>query len=1221
MLPKIHRSVISFAILAILMTTSQILTVLPAQAQRSTMGMNLQMLNDSSCDRLFADAFKTWRPGSGGQLQNGAPSDANGWPTVDFTALMWDGGFLPNTSGHYALKFNGKATITNVTVANQVYDSASNTTTADVTCGNGTTWLIFTNTQRTNGSATNTGLTNVQMMRPTTYGGSTSYSFNTLFTTPIVNFCQKFQCLRFMDYLATNGNPTVNWSDRTRPTYANLQATNNGGPLEYAIALCNQTGCDAWINVPAMATDDYITKMAQMFKYGSDGTNPYTSTQANPVYAPLNSNLHVYVEYANELWNFAFGFSQSQYNHDQAQTDSNLNWDGETNEWTLAWRRPAYRCFRQSQIFRAVFGDAAFTSQVRPVDEWQIGDGQGTGSAQTGLLSHYASLNGHPVNYYVYGGGGSYYYSPSDKTSVNQIFATMPQSWETAGFQTDQNLCNSVGILRTAYEGGPSLDSTGNSSQDANQATAMLDARMEGVITTNHTHFLSLGGTLLCYFDSTGLDWAHDQWSFTDDPGNLSTPKMKGIIDIFNTGGGGNTAPSTPTGLSASAGNSQITLAWTGSTGTPTPTYNVYRGTAAGGESTTAITTGLGTTSFTNTGLTNGATYFYTVKAVNSVGTSAASNEASATPQGATSGPVAINAGGTASGSFIADTDFSAGSTSSTASAITTTGVTNPAPQAVYQTERYGNFTYTIPGLTAGGSYTVRLHFAEIYFTASGQRVFNVAINGTTVLTNFDIFAKVGANTADVEQFTTTANASGQVAIVFTTVTNNAKISGIEVISGAPSVPAAPTGLGATAGNTQVALSWTASSGATSYNVYRGTAAGGESGTAIVTGVSTTSYTNTGLTNGTTYYYKVAAVNSAGTSGMSNEANAKPVAPTGGPVQINTGGPAVSPYIADVDFSGGTAATNYTGVIDTTGLTTPAPQAVYQSERYGASTYTIPGLTSGSSYTVRLHFCENFFTTSGQRVFNVAINGTSVLSNFDIEATAGAAHKGVIKSFTATANGSGQVVVAFTNVTNNGLINGIEVTAGGGSTGSLTGSLAVPSGNPINLTTEGTADWAAWGAEGAITNFDHKSTGGTQISNYTKVGSGSILTNNTLDHQVSWTSGTPTATGTSVNNNITSNTVAGGYTFTAPASTTSHTLRVYVGEWGTVSGKLVAHLSDGSAADFVDTSFVSTANPASDVIKCYTITYKAASASQTLTVTWTAASGTGNLDLSAATLQ
>jgi hypothetical protein len=90
------------------------------------------------------------------------------------------------------------------------------------------------------------------------------------------------------------------------------------------------------------------------------------------------------------------------------------------------------------------------------------------------------------------------------------------------------------------------------------------------------------------------------------------------------------------------------------------------------------------------------------------------------------------------------------------------------------------------------------------------------------------------------------------------------------------SAPAAPAGLTATAGNRQVRLTWTASSGAVSYNVYRGPAPGAERTTPIATGVTGTSYTNTGLTNGATYYYKVAAVNAAGTSPLSNEASAKP---------------------------------------------------------------------------------------------------------------------------------------------------------------------------------------------------------------------------------------------------------------------------------------------------------------------------------------------------------
>ena len=93
-------------------------------------------------------------------------------------------------------------------------------------------------------------------------------------------------------------------------------------------------------------------------------------------------------------------------------------------------------------------------------------------------------------------------------------------------------------------------------------------------------------------------------------------------------------------------------------------------------------------------------------------------------------------------------------------------------------------------------------------------------------------------------------------------------------------VPPAPTGLVATAGNAQVALSWGAASGATSYNVKRSTTNGGPYSN-VATNVTATSYTNTGLTNGTTYYYVVTAVNANGESPVSTQAPGTPSAPTG----------------------------------------------------------------------------------------------------------------------------------------------------------------------------------------------------------------------------------------------------------------------------------------------------------------------------------------------------
>ena len=509
--------------------------------------------------------------------------------------------------------------------------------------------------------------------------------------------------------------------------------------------------------------------------------------------------------------------------------------------------------------------------------------------------------------------------------------------------------------------------------------------------------------------------------------------KASGIEIASN---GSCSAPTTPGSLSATAVSSgQINLSWTASTSSCAVTYNVFRSTTSGfaPSSSNQIASGVTGTTFSNTGLAASTTYFYLVQAVNSGGTSQASNQASATTQAGSSTTIQINSGGPAVAPFAADVDFTGGTASGTSNVIDTSAVTNPAPMAVYQTERFGNFTYTIPGLAPGASFTVRLHFAEFFWTMTGQRVFNVVINGTQVLTNFDIIAAAGAaNKAIVEQFTAIANSSGQIVIQYVTVTDNAKSSGIEILSGSSSctAPSAPGGLSATAvSSSQINLSWTASSSscAVTYNVFRSTTSGFTpgSGNQVASGVNGTSFSNTGLAASTTYFYVVEGSNSGGTSGPSNQASATTQAASG-IVQINSGGPAVSPFIADVDFTGGSTI-NHANTINVSGVTNPAPAAVYQTARIGNFSYTIPGFTAGSSHTVRLHFAETFWTSAGSRIFNVSINGTQVLTNFDIFAAAGAQNKAIIEQFTANANSSGQYVIQFTTVKDNSLVSGIEV--------------------------------------------------------------------------------------------------------------------------------------------------------------------------------------------------
>lgn len=143
-----------------------------------------------------------------------------------------------------------------------------------------------------------------------------------------------------------------------------------------------------------------------------------------------------------------------------------------------------------------------------------------------------------------------------------------------------------------------------------------------------------------------------------------------------------------------------------------------------------------------------------------------------------------INVGGSSENGYSGDKYASGGSTASFTEAVNTSD-SGAAPESVYQSKRTSStsFTYTLPGLNPGQTYTVTLHFADDLSTAAKQRLFNVAINGKTVLSKFDIFVAAGNKklTAVVEHFSATANSSGEITIQLTAGSaGTALLSGLE---------------------------------------------------------------------------------------------------------------------------------------------------------------------------------------------------------------------------------------------------------------------------------------------------------------------------------------------------------------------------------------------------------------------------------------------------------
>jgi hypothetical protein len=248
----------------------------------------------------------------------------------------------------------------------------------------------------------------------------------------------------------------------------------------------------------------------------------------------------------------------------------------------------------------------------------------------------------------------------------------------------------------------------------------------------------------------------------------------------------------------AAAGSDSVMVSWNAVAGATS--YSVYRlrqsregGYPLGIRANAAAITG---TSFTDTGLSSSVPYYYIVTATVGGVQSAPSAEVSATPPAGASPPIRINVGGpaytAASGTtWQADQFFTGGATSSTSHAIT--GTNDPA---IYQNERWGDFTYAIP--VPNGTYDVRMHFAEAYFgTAApggaGSRLFGMDVVDTTLnpdLAVFDIFASVGANAALVKTIASVKVTDGTLNLrTVRGPADDPELTGLEIISAPPPGP------------------------------------------------------------------------------------------------------------------------------------------------------------------------------------------------------------------------------------------------------------------------------------------------------------------------------------------------------------------------------------------------------------------------------------------------
>jgi chitodextrinase len=608
--------------------------------------------------------------------------------------------------------------------------------------------------------------------------------WNTTFLSEIAFY----KCLRFMDFGRTNNNTTEkNWSDRILETNVKQDKMS----VFWMIDLCNRVNADMWICIPQAATSDWWNGASAL------------------IHSKLKSNLKVYVEYSNEVWNSGFN---AYAGAKTAGIALNLWLAGDPHtaggygEQRCAARYVSYISTQIWKTFNTTFGTDA--ARVVKVLSGSCAWTWWNAAEIHAMTDNTLNTTGITPDYFAvapYFGGGSIDGAAANiVTLMNQeitnvdgqltsnekiIDGTATDSWYS---QTPSSL-HSLKII--GYEGGQGLTVHANtfSSNPAIYQVYidylnMLNNHLNGIFNHyNHSGNWGSGGAWGAK-SSIGQDisLAHKYRALFDWAAANGTPDTQ--------------APTAPSGLTSTAKTStSVSLSWTASTDNVMVTgYNIYNGAVLAGTST-------GTT-YSVTGLTANTAYAFTVKAKDAASNvSSASNSLNVTTS-ASSDTQAPTAPAGLSSTTKTSTSVSISWTASTDNVgVTGYNIYNGATLVGTST----GTTYNVTGLTANTSYT---------FTVKAK---DAAGNVSTASNSLNVTTSAASDTQ---------------------------------------APTAPAGLTSTAKtSTSVSLSWTAATDnvkVTGYNIYNGSTLVGSS-----TG---TTFTVTGLTANTAYAFIVKAKDAAG---------------------------------------------------------------------------------------------------------------------------------------------------------------------------------------------------------------------------------------------------------------------------------------------------------------------------------------------------------------------
>lgn len=485
----------------------------PAPTPRARLGMNLSGPADWSTELPFVDVFRLsrlWISQREGAAWGKGPEldlDEDGWVRrlepgcfAETLMLTIDGGHYPG--GDYTVTWRGKGRLEAAGAAT-VASRAAGRMVLRVDPAKGAVFLRLLETDPAD------PVRDIRVVMPGFEETFREHPFHPTF----LDRWRGVACLRFMDWMHTNGSEVARWSDRPTPRSATF--TTRGVAAETMVDLANRLDADPWFCIPHLADDDFVRRFAQL------------------VEDLLEPDRKVWVEYSNEVWNGQFAQSR---------------WAGERGRelgfaekpWEAGWRFTAHRSVEIFRIWEGVFGGTDRLVRVLPtqaanpyVSERVLEFREAWRHADALAIAPYVSLN-------LPRQGRGLTTSEVAGWSVEQVLdhvesKSLPQAVEW--IRRQKEVADRHGLLLVAYEGGQHLVGVGGGENDE-KVTALLQAanahpRMGDIYRRYYEAWTEAGGDLFCHFSSVGRWSKWGSWGILqhqdDDPER--SPKYRSTME------------------------------------------------------------------------------------------------------------------------------------------------------------------------------------------------------------------------------------------------------------------------------------------------------------------------------------------------------------------------------------------------------------------------------------------------------------------------------------------------------------------------------------------------------------------------------------------------------------------------------------------------------------------------------------------------------------------